>query len=107
MLNKMISHSNSRSNIAGEQSGIKRQRSNQVLANSSAKRLKLSRHNAPSQANLPGGGNKAKGGTVVNRQGYDTSSDGGAKATAGGTTQLNNAFGDSSNDEQLMRSNTE
>ena len=37
--------------------------------------------------------------------GYDTSSDGGMKGTAAGTTQVNNF--ESSNEDRLMRSNTE
>jgi len=79
-----------------------------VLGNSSSKKIRFGRANAPSQMNLKAGGSGAgkSGGTG----GFDTSSDGGMKGTAAGTTNINNPdrpWMDTSNDDQLMRSNTE
>lgn len=84
--NKMIQKS-----IKNNGRSIPRQRSNQILKKSQSKKTNLGRLNAPSQMNI---------------KGYDTSSD--KNTTTGGGTNLNlNNLETNSNEEQLLRSNTE
>ena len=80
---------------------MKRQRSNHILANSS-KKFKYSKANLPSQTNLKV---ETRTGQSGGTGGFETSSEGGVKGTAAGTSKNHNL--DSSNDDQLMRANTE
>lgn len=92
---------NIRSRQESGSNSMKRQRSNHILANSS-KKFKYSKANLPSQSNLKA---EMRTGQSGGTGGFETSSDGGVKGTATGTSKHNNL--DSSNDDQLMRANTE
>lgn len=73
-----------------------------MLGNSS-KKIRYSKANIPSQTNLQVESRTGQSGGTAG--GFETSSDGQVKGTAAGTSKNNNL--DSSNDDQLMRANTE